>query len=268
MRPTTTLLALISLCLVQSCILEDRTDCPAYLTLDLSSLPGNVELVHLVLEHESGEIYQDTVLREDFATGSELPVRKGVLNIAAYGNPDRMTFDKGYYVHEGGQADSLYTCFHTTTCYTDLARDTIRVSKNFIGLHIRILGEAQAGDSIHICIESSSIGYDLKGNILEGKFRHSPEALHVPDGERQYYEFYSQITGQARDDLTLTINADRDSSSMFLASVGLAGHLKDNGTDMAGEGLPDLYITVDFAQASIRVSPVDWDYNEHIEIEI
>ena len=32
--------------------------------------------------------------------------------------------------------------------------------------------------------------------------------------------------------------------------------------------MEDLYVTVDFSEASIKVSPVDWNYYEHVEIEI
>ena len=51
MKLMMTMAVIASVLAAQSCILEDRTGCPTYLTLDLSSTPEEVGLIHLILEH-------------------------------------------------------------------------------------------------------------------------------------------------------------------------------------------------------------------------
>lgn len=268
MKRLMTLLVIASLFPFQSCILENRTDCPTYLRLDFPSVPEEVGMIHLVIEHEDGTVYHDTVFRKDSTSGCELPVRKGRLSIAAFGNPSGMIYDRGYTVPEGGQADSLYTCFLTGEYRSDLSRETVTLLRNYIGLHVRVLGDAVETDSIHICVESASVGYDLYGNILTGSFRHSPRATHVPVDDARYYEFLSRITRQDGDVLYLSVMATRNGEERQLVRTGLSGHLRQAGTGMDDEELEDLYVTIDFSEASIKVSPVDWNYYEHVEIEI
>lgn len=268
MKRMMTLLVIASMFPVQSCILENRTDCPTYLTLEFPSVPEEVGLIHLVLEHEDGTVYHDTVYREDYASGCELPVRKGRLSIAAFGNPSGMFYDRGYTVPEGSQADSMYTCFLTAEYRSDLSRDTVTMLRNYIGLHIRVLGDAVEEDSIHICVESASVGYNLHGDIITGRFRHTPAPVHIPDDGALYYEFLSRITRQDGYGLYLSVLASRDSSDRLLVRTGLSSHLRQAGIGMEDAEMEDLYVTVDFSEASIKVSPVDWNYYEHVEIEI
>lgn len=253
---------------VQSCILENRSGCPTYLTLDLSSTPEEVGLIHLILEHEDGTVYQDTVHKGSFLSGYELPVKKGTLSIAAFGNPADMVFDNGYSVATGNQADSLYTCFFSSQYTSELSVDTVRVLRNFIGLHIRIMGHTALSDSLAISIESASVGYDLHGNILKGTFRHMPAPGHLPDSSEWYYEFSSRLTRQAGEDMTLTVSTICDGADVPLLSTELSWYIRQTGMSMDDEELGDVYVTIDYARASITVSPVDWNYNPHVEILI
>lgn len=54
MKRMMTLLVIASLFPVQSCILEDRTDCPTYLTLEFPSVPKEVALIHLSSNMRTG----------------------------------------------------------------------------------------------------------------------------------------------------------------------------------------------------------------------
>ena len=74
---TCTALALL-MCGVQSCIWEDREQCPSFLSLDFSGTPEEVERIYLVLTHQDGWTCRDTLLREDFGNSMLTGVRAGV----------------------------------------------------------------------------------------------------------------------------------------------------------------------------------------------
>lgn len=246
---------------VQACIMEDRSNCPAYLTLDFSDTPEEVSEIHLLLEDLSGNLFRDTLSKNEFKTLYEIPVRRGDIHIAAFGNVDRMVFDHGYRVQENEDADSLYTCFMDKACDGDLSFAYIQVLKNYIGLHIRVIGEHS--DSLGIIVESSSAGYDLSGNILDGTFRHCPTAIHLPSGANSYFDFFSKITRQKDSNLFLTV---RKTSGKTLVSINLFPYLKEAGIDMNDESLKDLYITLDIALSCISLSPEGWNSTDHTEI--
>lgn len=268
MKLMMTMAVIASVLAAQSCILEDRTGCPTYLTLDLSSTPEEVGLIHLILEHEDGITYRDTVYRDGFLSGYEIPVRKGRLSVAAFGNPAGMVYDRGYTVPAGEQADSLYTCFFSAEYSSELSSDTVRVMRNFIGLHIRILGQTTDTDSLKICVESSSVGYDLHGNIITGAYSHSPAPRHLPDSSGWYYEYSSRLTRLAGENLSLTVSTVSSGADVPLIRMEIAEYIRQTGMSMDDDELGDVYVTVDFARASITVSPVDWNYNRHVEISI
>lgn len=260
------LIVVASLSAAQSCIIENRENCPAYLTLDFSLTPEEVGHIHLILRHENGGIFQDTVYRERFMSPYEIQVTRGCVTLAAFGNVRDMIFENGYTVETGNAADNLYTCFLQSEYNGDLERDTVTVMKNNIGLFIRMLSGAPDTDSISVCIESRSTGYDLQGNILEGVFSHRPEAVHLPEEGAAYFEFNSRIVRQKDEDLILSVFNGTDISDILLARIQLIPILKEAGIDMDDEHLDDVYMTVDCNRMTITVSPVGWYANGHAEI--
>ena len=84
---------LILAAVVQSCILEDRSGCPSYLTLDFSETPDSVSHIHLIIKQVNGRLLSDTLYRRDFDSVYEIPVMRGRTEIAAFGNIKSMQYD-------------------------------------------------------------------------------------------------------------------------------------------------------------------------------
>ena len=173
-----------------------------------------------------------------------------------------MMYDYGYRIHEGEDADSLYTCFISMACNDDLSFQHIIPVKNYIGLYIRIIGDIS--DSLGITVESTSAGYGLSGNIIEGIFRHSPNTTHLPSSEEAYFEFFSRVLRQKDDSLSVTV---RGTSGQILARIPLSAFLYDAGINMNDDALKDLYITLDIALSSIILSLEGWNSTNHTEIQ-
>lgn len=251
----------MAVALSHGCIFEDRSDCPSFLTLDFSRTPEDISDIHLVITTADKRIIRDTIDRNEFMVPYEVSVRRGETGIAAFGNIDRMIYGNGYRVAEGEDADNLYTCFIKSVYRGDLSSEKVTVLKNNIGLHVRVLGSSS--DSLHIEVVSSSTGYDLQGHIMEGIFRHLPDAIHTPSDKEAYFEFLTRVTRQKDDDLTLSVYTG---SGKEITSICLLPLLTDAGIDMDDEILQDLYITVDVALSCLTVSPEDWNHTGHTEI--
>ena len=264
MRRSTIIAAVVAMAAsVQSCILEDRSHCPAYLTLDFSSTPAEVSHINLIIKCADGSVFTDSITSDRFTSVYEIPVPRGRAGIAAFGNIECMEFADGYRITTGNEADNVYTCFFPAVYDRDLCSDSVRLLKNNIGLHIRITGDST--DSLYTVITSSSVGYDLQGEILEGEYVYTPEAAHQTEGERQYLEFFCRVIRQKNDDLSMSVYGP---GGEILKVLPLSSYLDEAGIDMSDEELDDLYLTLDLAEARLVISPIDWTDTGNIQISI
>lgn len=255
---------LILAAVVQSCILEDRSGCPSYLTLDFSETPDSVSHIHLIIKQVNGRLLSDTLYRRDFDSVYEIPVMRGRTEIAAFGNIKSMQYDGGYRTTTGNAADNLYTCFFPAVYESDLSSDTVTLHKSCIGLYIKVIGDIV--DRTYTVIESSSVGYSLSGGILEGQFRHIPEPEpSQANQDRPAREYRSRVTRQKNPDLTLAVHAD---NGKCIKRLNLSAILDENGIYMCDPELEDLYISVDIDRALLTISPEDWTDTGLIEITI
>ncbi|HIZ88018.1 MAG TPA: hypothetical protein IAC03_07690 [Candidatus Coprenecus pullistercoris] len=264
MRQILIITASLILCLVQSCIWEDRSGCPTYLRLDLSNIPDTISHINLAITG-NGNVMTDTVMSKDFNRSYEVRIKRGHTRIAAFGNTDRMTGDKeGLRIERGNDADNIYTCFISAVYDQDLSFDTLYLHKNNIGLHIRIFGEAS--DSLNITVKSTSVGYGLDGRILTGEFLHHPSTTHyTPPEGKAYFEFFSRITRQSDESLSITVfSTSRTPAAVIL----LSGFLEEAGIDMTDEDLKDLFLTLDLSVPRLTISPESWDATDYTEILI
>lgn len=263
MRQACTIITVILLtCAMKSCIFEDRSDCPACLFLDFSGTPEEVSCINLFLMQENGTVRTDTVFREEFGNSYKISVRKGTVGIAAFGNVEEMIFSDGYITAPGNDADNLYTCFMQAPYGGDFNYDTVRVTKNNIGLHIRVKGKTS--DRLSVLVESSSVGYGLDGGIIEGEFRHFPDTVSLPSGKDSHYGFFARVTRQKNADLMLHLL----SGGNVLTSVSLSECLTEAGIDMNAPVLEDLYLNLDISALTLTVSTVGWTDTGAVEITI
>ncbi len=248
----------------KSCILEDRENCPAYLSLDFMNPHSDVKSVYLILSYENGLKIRDTLSREELSD-YEIPVRRGTFSIAAFANIENMLYEDGYIVNIGGEADSVYTGFGDICCDGDLCVGTVLLERNFISLHIRMLGYAEDYDSVYVSVHSSAVGYDLKGNVISGNFRHTPDALIVPDSTLSHYEYLSRLVRQTGGDLSIRIFVVREGVEECIKIVSLPDIFAGDGV-YAGE--EEVYVVIDFSKSTISISMEDWDCMDYVEIDM
>lgn len=262
-------LLLIVMVFARSCILEERSGCPAYLGIDFSKTPPEVENIILMLRYDDGYTIMDTISSLEFMIPYEIPVKRGALYLSAYGNVEEMVLEDGVLIANGKDADCLYTCFRKSIYNDDLCRDTVLMEKSNIGLYVRVLSVPDSTYEVKLTVESGSIGYNYAGEIITGKFKHEPIPYHFPTVDENYYEFLSRILRQQFiSDVKLTLKTVSKAEEEILLEIPLASKLKEAGMGLPDSDLRDLYITIDYARMSMWISISDWDNAGHIEIEI
>jgi hypothetical protein len=256
--------------LLSSCILEERGSCPSYLTLDLSSTPDEVETLYLILQYNDGRIFRDTLYKEELISRHDVAVPRGSASVAAYGNISKMVYDNGYITTRGYPADNIYTYFSKGEYLTDLSSDTISVTKSNMAIHIKVLGSVKASEGLDVEISGTCIGYSDSGEIVQGEFYHTPENLHTPTGEEDFYYFLTRVTRHpSGSPLALRLSTQYPNSAErdTLLEISIHEKMGQAGFSMSDPHLQDLYLTIDQSRSSISISVDDFDSANHVEVE-
>ncbi len=263
------IILLLSLCFL-SCVKENRSMCPTYLTLDLSGTPAEVETLYLILEYDDGRVFRDTIDKEGFIPNYEIAVPRGNATVAAYGNIEVMEYQGGYVIPFGRQCDNIYTSFSRGGYDSDLSYDTIAVMKNNIGLHIKVLGESRTSDVLLAELSATSIGYTNTGDLVSGKYHYVPECIHKPSPQEDYYIFYGR-TPRIAGDISLSLSAYGNNGGVMmpvnLFSISILEAIAQAGVSMSDEVLQDVYLTINFSKNLFSISVEDFDSHNHVDVE-
>ncbi len=255
---------------LSSCILEERGSCPSYLTLDLSSTPDDVDSLYLILKYNDGRLFRDTLYKEEMISNYEIAVPRGSAALAAYGNITNMVYDNGYITSKGLPADNIYTYFSKVEYLTDLSSDTITVSKSSMAIHIKVLGSVKASEGLLAEILGSCTGYNNSGETVQGDFYHTPETLHIPTKEEEFYNFLTRVTRHPSDSpLILRLSTMHQDSPEWVAllEISIQEKLEQAGISMSDPDLQDLYLTIDHSRSAISISVDDFDSANHVEVK-
>jgi hypothetical protein len=257
--------------MLTSCILEDRGKCPAYLTLDLSETPREVDSLYMVLQYQEGTTFTKTINKENFLDEYEIAIPRGEGYLAVYGNIDTSSYNNGYIVPFGCAADNIFTHFSQIDYNMDLIKEKIDVMKNNMGIIVKILGKSRDNSRIHIEIEGDKIGYSNDGRTLDGTFLHRPDNLHEPTNGEDYYMFKSRVTRHdSNSNLTLKVYSTGDNAPnkvKLIYETSIMEKLSAAGISMNDPSLKDICITVDQAVPSITIGIDQYEDMEHTELE-
>lgn len=256
--------------LLSSCIKEDRSECPSYLTIDLSGTPDKVDSLYLILQYKNGQIFKDTIHNGDFRNDYEIAVPRGSATIAAYGNISMMKYDNGYIVPYGYPADNVYTFFSEAEYLSDLSRDTITVAKNYMAIHVKVLGMVRASKGLTAEFIGSYTGYSIYGELISGEFYHAPESSHLPTETEDYYVFYTRVPRHSPNSsllLRLSTQYTNIETPDTLLEMSIQDKLLQAGISFSDPILQDLYLTIDHSHSTITISVDNFDSMDHVEVD-
>lgn len=248
-------------------ILEDRSDCPAYVYFER---PGegpveNREPVHLmVLDAETlDQLASDKPLLQEIDSKYCLSIRKRpeIVSVGVAGI--RMSSLSGTRLElpRGSQGDPIYRFSQKDT----LTDETVHVPMNMTKEFSRVLVRFKSEDGVFpysVVVSANTCGIDLvTGRPIEGSFRYVP--IESTPGV-----FLFTVPRQADYSLSLELWAGPGAKS------SKEGHVDDlllwnalqkiNGFSWALESLPDFTVEIDYVKESVTVLVNDWDLSSTI----
>ena len=242
-------------------VLEDRDECPCLLVLDLGVLREQGRFpVTFSISGQDGFFYTDTLWREDSEFDYYLEVPRGETMIYAV-NAGEGFFFPGYglKITSGAQCPKVWMNAHRVNLDKERCRDTLRLSKNYCLLDIRISesGNKTLGWPFLVEVSGGVDGYDSAGNPSEGRFAASV----WPSKEgRAPVSVPRQVDNSLRLDIT--------NSSGVLRSFALGEFIAESGYDWGAENLEDLPVQIDYASTSITIKIDLWEKTIPFEIVI
>lgn len=260
-----------ALLLLSACIREERSGCPTWLRLDLSSVPSQIEQIHLLFATETQEvIFQDTLYAGQWHQPYEIPLRKGWVLVAAFGNIRQMELQGNTYrIPTGKQADSVYTDFHRRELRHEQDQIILCPQKNFITVTLEVTGKQPDEPLPQLYFEGSADGYDLQGSVSSGQFhyrlgcRDAAKMTTQPSQTTTRHNslYRGRIPRQKDDQLQLIVYLDPNTCYRF--PIGSA--MYQAGIDMSQDELPDWHFLLDLSLMTLTLETEDWIRMDPIE---
>lgn len=251
-----------SLALASCSVLENRSQCPCFMTLDLS-YPGNGVCDSLMVNvcSDDGFNYTEYVGRQDYGRELclEVPTRKGVyvnvlekaVGVAYFGKRT-----KGLDIPCGQQCPRAF--MYTSFCKTpdEQCTDTVRIRKNYCGVSMTFVADNLQDYEVQILGDIS--GYSLSGEPVAGDFR-----FRVFDSDPRMCFFC--VPRQIDQSLCLSISTSGQKEARIFA---LGNYIAQSGYDWMKEDLDDIVLRIDYASTGITVTINDWKIQENFDIRI
>lgn len=266
-----------TLCLVMlgSCIKENRGECPCFLSVDFSSIDtAKVEFIHMwFADAHNGIIRSDTLSSNNFPDFYEIEVPKGSTYIYCWGNIHSSNLINSVLpsitTSTGAESNRLYFYKGTIDSSEEFARDTVHMKREYMKLNIKIIGNVISSSGFSISIESSSMGYFITGDILEGYLKLSPDPIITPMAVEDYFEYTFNIIRQKNmEELRLNMISTENGKDKLIYGFPLGEALTQMGIDMKADELGDVSITIDFSQLNPKIIIENWDGTKKIEVII
>lgn len=233
-----------ALLLLSSCIHEQRSRCPAWLTIHFEDVPHGTEEMYLIIQNEHQTYFRDTLTPMDWKQPFSLEVPRETLHLALWSHTSNLEETRdGFVIPPGHQADSLYFDSFTTTPNQDLVNVTLTPKKNFSNLTISLTASADSSANLIWTFEGSSVGQGHNAAIITGTFCYQTDTPTC------------RIPRQASDDLTLTLTQN----NRLIHRFPLGKFLIEAGYDNQAKELIDWNITLDYANLLLNILPEDWE---------
>ncbi|MCQ2143059.1 MAG: hypothetical protein MJY56_03215 [Bacteroidales bacterium] len=252
-------LALLFVVVFSCSIKEDRRECPCYLEVDLSELSAELSPeVFLSIEGEGGFSFSKTITPDEF--GSLLTVkvpRTGVGVQAYYGAwAGEASGRADLSIPLGSECPPLYLHYSYVDTSEDVARDTVRLHKDYCLLDVTMLS-SDGEFPFSVAVIGRVDGYEDDGRPHTGRF----DVRELPTIEGR---FLVRIPRQNDNSLILEIYDDEG----VLRRFALGEYIASSGYDWSAPDLRDIAVKVDYSKIAITVSVGSWSETFSYDIEI
>ena len=248
--------------LLASCsVKEDREECPCLLQLDLHPCLAVSDDVVVAVWNESGaeQYFRDTVHVSDCPDVYERNVRRGQAIVCVHtGTVAGLEEGNGLTIPYGHDSDMIYAVADRVACSGESCRDTVVLHKQFATLLLKLERTENGKHSYSFNVESDIAGMDLLTLLpIGGKFRHD-----VVFDEEDVGRVNLPRHPVNNENIVLNILE----GGFAVAMVNLSEMIREADYDWTSESLEDIYVRVDYAEASVKVSIYEWSEGQKQEI--
>lgn len=266
------LLATLTLLSCRQIVLENRSDCPAFVFFECPEdcpVDKNEQVNLIVMDANTlEELASDRQQLKNIETGSYyLTIKKRPEIVSAGVAGVQMSSLNGSKLELpfGSQGDPLYRFSKRETLDDETAIVPMIMTKEFSRVLVRFKSE----DGVfpyHVVVSGNTCGIDLvTGRPIEGEFRFVP--IESTPGV-----FLFTVPRQADYSLSLELwtgPGSKDGNEDHIDDLILWNALKHiDGFSWEMENLPDLLVEIDYVKASVTVLVNDWDLSSTINFVI
>ena len=250
--------------LLSSCnIKEDRQECPCWLRLALDPCRTVADDVVIVAwDEDVGErSFRDSVHIPDHPEYYEHDVPRGQVRLCVYaGVCENMEDGNLIRIPYGQDFDRIHAHVGSMLCNDEFVRDTIRLSKQFATVFIRVKKSGEEDYPYVYRLESDVAGMDLQTlQPVHGQFCHE-----VTFNDRNVG--WVDLPRHAEDGGGILLNIIH--KGVAVERIDLSGMLKAADYDWTSDDLEDIHVEVDYEDTSVSLSISGWKEGEKQEITL
>ena len=250
MRRCAIILGMAGLVALASCsVKEDRSDCPCWLTVDLSETNG----AYVQLKAWCPvPVFSESISRSQRDDLHEYRVPRGQVRLSAYRETPGLFLEGDVLsITEGSQMDSLFACTKLVDTDAEFAHEIIRLHKNFSTVSV-IFKDEESGRpaDCRLDVSGTAAGVDVR------TFEPIPGRFSCTADEPLEGGFAFRVPRQMDADLNAALYS-RDGILMESYPVGWL--IQQAGFDWSKESLGDVEILVDTPTATFTITVKEWD---------
>ena len=239
-------------------VLEDRSNCPCILDVDLSAIDRCSLDGMLVAVVSRGEVQVDTVSLSDLESDIyRIHVPKGEVGISVVAGADNLSRRGELNIPPGRECPPVMMWSGMVDASEEYAVARPLLHKNYCRIYIQFKGDSSAWRGSSVAISGNVSGYDWSGRLLEGDFR----VEGAPDeGGRCSFLLPRQ------EDSSLVLSLSCGGAALRYFAIG--NYLASSGYDWSAEDLEDIEVEVDYASVRIELEPSGDGSSRSMEILI
>lgn len=240
-------------------IKEDRRECPCRLNLNLDGVRMEEDdSLELYVSSGEGMVYSTKLGSEEVDATLVMDVPRTSLKLMAWCGGEGMTVRNGLVIPLGKQCPKVYVYTAEVDASGETCSDTVTMRKNHCVLSV-LFKDDDVGD-VGLSLSGNVCGYDEAGLPLEGEFYADiVEDISVSVGCPQVV-----IPRQCGGEMTLHVNEGTER----VRSFPLAEYIVAAGYDWSAPDLPDMIVTIDYVQTTIRLEIPGWDEEFYFDVVI
>lgn len=239
-------------------VLEDRTDCPCHVYVDLSDR-SNYCADSVIVGLHSGSYSGDfEIPSEEFDKGLyvDVPGRKRLqVNVLDKKSSDFLSAGADVIIPIGEQCPRTYMFSQSCDISGEDAVVYVKLHKNYCG--VSVIFSSPDPDVYDMVVSGGICGYDSSGIPMAGSFNFEPA---FDDSSMSFFCIPRQIDGS----LKLGITSGDGPTRVF----ALGNYILDSGYDWSKEDLDDIAISIDYSATDFRITIDDWTAEEKLEVII